>query len=90
MQKEKTEEILGIDELLSEIKGLILYNDEHNTFDFVIDTLIDVCQHTPEQAEQCALITHYRGKCVIKEGDYYFLKPIKDEINNRGLNSVIE
>lgn len=90
MQKEKSEEILGIDELLSEFKGLILYNDDHNTFEFVIETLIDVCEHTPEQAEQCAMVTHYKGKCKIKEGDYILLKPIKEEINNRGLNSVIE
>jgi ATP-dependent Clp protease adaptor protein ClpS len=90
MQKEKSEEILGIDELLGELKGLILYNDDYNTFEFVIDTLMDVCEHSPEQAEQCAMITHYKGKCTIKEGDYILLKPIKDEINNRGLNSVIE
>lgn len=90
MQKEKSQEILGIDELLSEFKGLILYNDDYNTFEFVIETLMDVCEHTPEQAEQCAMVTHYKGKCKIKEGDYIFLKPIKEEINNRGLNSVIE
>ena len=76
--------------LQGNLKGLILYNDDYNTFEFVIDTLMDVCEHTPEQAEQCAMITHYKGKCIIKEGDYFFLKPIKDEINNRGLNSVIE
>ena len=90
MQKEKHEEILGIDELLGDIKGLTLYNDEQNTFEHVIETLIDVCDHTAEQAEQCAMITHYKGKCIVKEGDYFLLKPLKEEINTRGLNSVIE
>jgi ATP-dependent Clp protease adaptor protein ClpS len=90
MQKEKNREIQDFDEVIEDVKDLILYNDDYNTFDFVIETLIDVCNHTPEQAEQCALITHYKGKCIIKEGDYLFLKPMKEEINTRGLNSVIE
>ena len=90
MEQEKYHEISDTEEILSEVKDLILYNDDYNTFEHVIETLIDVCDHTPEQAEQCALITHYKGKCTIKEGDYYILKPYKEEINTRGLNSVIE
>jgi ATP-dependent Clp protease adaptor protein ClpS len=90
MIKEKKQEYFKSDEILSDIKDLVLYNDDHNTFDFVIETLIDVCNHTPEQAEQCAYITHYKGKCAVKKGDYIKLKPMKEEINNRGLNSVIE
>jgi ATP-dependent Clp protease adaptor protein ClpS len=71
-------------------RGLILYNDDVNTFDFVIDTLIEVCNHEPEQAEQCALITHYKGKCNVKTGDYYEVKPMYDEMTFRGLTVSIE
>lgn len=90
MVKEKRQGQFEDDELLSDLKDLVLYNDDYNTFEHVIDTLIDVCKHTSEQAEQCAYITHLKGKCVIKKGDYLKLKPLKEEINNRGLNSVIE
>ncbi len=90
MTKEKKQFQNEGNELLEDLKNLVLYNDDYNSFDFVIDTLIEICRHTSEQAEQCALITHYKGKCTIKEGDYQQLKPIKEEINKRGLNSVIE
>lgn len=71
-------------------RGLILYNDDVNTFDFVIDTLIDVCNHEPEQAEQCAMITHFKGKCNVKAGDYYEMKPMYDEMTLRGLTVSID
>lgn len=90
MIKEKKQGQFEDNELLSDLKDLILYNDDYNTFEHVIDTLIEVCNHSSEQAEQCALITHLKGKCTIKKGDYFKLKPLKEEINNRGLNSVIE
>jgi len=69
---------------------LILHNDEINTFDYVIETLVDVCKHDNTQAEQCAWITHHRGKCDIKKGQVEVLKPFKDEIINRGLTVTIE
>ncbi|SVA61132.1 uncharacterized protein METZ01_LOCUS113986, partial [marine metagenome] len=47
---------------------IILYNDDINTFEHVIKTLIAVCDHTPQQAEQCSLIVHYKGKCSVKSG----------------------
>jgi ATP-dependent Clp protease adaptor protein ClpS len=71
-------------------RGLILYNDDVNTFDFVIETLIDVCKHEHEQAEQCALITHFKGKCNVRTGDYYEMKPMYDEMSQRGLTVSIE
>ncbi len=71
-------------------RGLILYNDDINTFDFVIDTLIEVCKHEPEQAEQCAMITHFKGKCNVKTGDYHEVKPMYDEMILRGLTVSIE
>ncbi len=71
-------------------RGLILYNDDVNTFDFVIETLIEVCDHAPEQAEQCALIAHYKGKCNVRTGDYQEMKPMYDEMTLRGLTVSIE
>ncbi len=72
------------------VRELILFNDDVNTFDFVIETLIDVCKHEPEQAEQCAMVAHFKGKCMVKTGDYYELKPLYDEITLRGLTVSIE
>jgi len=77
-------------ESLSKEMFLILYNDEVNSFDFVIETLIEVCGHQPEQAEQCALITHTKGKCDIKKGSFAILKPIKETLILKGLSAVIE
>ena len=54
----------------SRLHEIILYNDDVNTFDHVIRTLIEVCEHTPEQAEQCSLIVHYKGKCSVKSVTY--------------------
>jgi len=70
-------------------KELILFNDEVNTFEYVIETLIDVCGHDPYQAEQCALTAHFKGKCGVKSGDYQTLKPIYDEMTNRELTVTI-
>lgn len=69
---------------------LVLYNDDVNTFEFVIETLVDTCKHFPEQAEQCAIITHFKGKCDVKKGDFEFLKPLKDILISKGLSAVIE
>ncbi len=69
---------------------LILYNDDVNTFEFVIETLIEVCQHNPEQAEQCALLAHMKGRCPVKNGAADMLMPMKSEMNMRGLIATIE
>ena len=68
---------------------LILFNDDVNTFDFVIETLIDVCGHEANQAEQCALIVHYNGKCAVKSGSFEELKPAHTEMTNRKLSVTI-
>jgi ATP-dependent Clp protease adaptor protein ClpS len=70
--------------------NLIVWNDEVNTFDHVIETLIEVCDHTPEQAEQCTLIIHFKGKCAVKNGDYQTLKPLREAISERGIGATIE
>lgn len=69
---------------------LVVWNDEVNTFDWVIETLIDVCGHTPEQAEQCALFIHTQGKYAVKNGDYDTLKPMCNTITERGINATVE
>ncbi len=71
-------------------KSLILHNDEHNDFDFVVDTLIVCCEHTFEQAYQCAFIAHFKGKCEIKKGSLEELRPIKQAISDRGINVTID
>ena len=68
---------------------IVLYNDDVNTFDHVIDTLIDVCQHTSEQAEQCALLVHYKGKCTVKTGSLKDLKPKCLSLLSAGLSAEI-
>ena len=69
---------------------LIVWNDEVNSFDWVIDTLKQVCGHSSEQAEQCAMIIHTKGKYPVKEGSFEFLKPMCDAITERGIGATIE
>ena len=70
--------------------SLIVWNDEVNTFEHVIETLIDVCGHSLEQAEQCAYIIHFQGKYAVKQGTYEDLKPQCDAITDRGIGATIE
>ena len=73
-----------------ETSSLIVWNDEVNTFEWVIETLVDICGHTQEQAEQCSMIIHTKGKYAVKEGSYEILKPQCDAITERGINATIE
>jgi len=68
---------------------IILYNDDVNTFEHVIKTLIKVCDHSPEQAEQCSLIVHYKGKCGVKSGSISDLKPRCAKLIQAGLSAEI-
>ena len=70
--------------------NLIVWNDEVNTFDWVIDTLMDICGHEREQAEQCAMLIHTKGKYAVKNGSYDILKPQCDGITDRLINATIE
>jgi ATP-dependent Clp protease adaptor protein ClpS len=70
--------------------SLIVWNDEVNTFEWVIETLIEVCGHSQEQAEQCAYIIHFQGKYAVKEGSYDDLKPMCDAITERGIGATVE
>jgi ATP-dependent Clp protease adaptor protein ClpS len=83
----------SVEELVVETtKGfhLIVWNDEVNTFEWVIETLIEVCGHEHEQAEQCAWLIHNRGKYAVKNGSYEILKPMCDAITDRGIGATIE
>ncbi len=87
--KEKIQEDVSVAELESNQNEIVLYNDEVNTFDHVINTLIYACEHTPEQAEQCSLIVHYKGKCTVKTGPYDELKPRCSMLLDAGLNAEV-
>jgi ATP-dependent Clp protease adaptor protein ClpS len=69
---------------------LVIYNDDVNTFDHVIDCLVKYCDHEMLQAEQCALIIHHNGKCSVKEGPYDRLEPVAVALMNKGLSATIE
>lgn len=89
MTKEKLSPTGNTQEIEENLKELILFNDEVNTFEFVIETLIDVCGHDALQAEQCALVAHHNGKCAVLSGTFYELKPIHEEMTNRKLSVSI-
>jgi ATP-dependent Clp protease adaptor protein ClpS len=86
---ELDEEVILLADLIGTY-NIVLYNDDVNTFDWVIDSLVDLCKHTPEQAEQCALLVHFKGKCAVKSGSYNELKPICEALLDRGLSAKLE
>lgn len=82
----ETDVLTSIEEMCS----LVVWNDEVNTFEWVIETLIEVCGHSPEQAEQCSYFIHYKGKYAVKQGSYDELKPQCDAITERGIGATVE
>ncbi|RED47403.1 ATP-dependent Clp protease adaptor ClpS [Seonamhaeicola aphaedonensis] len=87
--KEKIQEAFSVLEQEANLNEIVLYNDDVNTFDHVIETLINACDHTPEQAEQCSIIVHYKGKCTVKTGEYNDLEPRCTMLLNAGLSAEI-
>jgi len=87
--KKKIQEKVDILEQEVSLHEIVLFNDEVNTFEFVINSLIDVCDHSPEQAEQCTYLVHYKGKCGVKTGEYDELKPRCSRLLNLGLSAEI-
>lgn len=73
----------------TDLMDLVVFNDDINTFEHVTRTLIKVCEHTPEQAEQCTLIIHYKGKCQVKSGTFDFLRPLREAICEAGIDARI-
>jgi len=92
--KEKTRRLPFIEEILDtgadHSRSLILHNDDVNNFDFVIDCLIEICNHSLVQAEQCTLLVHYKGKCDVKSGSYEVLEPLKQALIDKGLQATID
>ncbi|MGZ4057359.1 MAG: ATP-dependent Clp protease adaptor ClpS [Bacteroidia bacterium] len=78
------------EEVLTAGKQLVVYNDDFNTFEHVIDSLIKVCKHDPIQAEQCTFLIHYKGKCAVKKGSYEDLEPMCTALLERGITAEIE
>jgi len=92
-KKKKTEALPELEELLdkdgSEIGFLVLHNDDIHTFDYVIESLMEVCEHDVVQAEQCTFIVHFKGKCDVKKGTPHLLTPMCSELLRRGLTATI-
>lgn len=82
------EDVLLLEET-TDLRDLVVYNDDVNTFDHVIQTLIDVCQHDALQAEQCTLLIHHKGQCTVKIGSYEELEPMCTAIHDRGISADV-
>ena len=78
-----------VDEVTVDEQNVVIYNDDFNTFEHVIATLIKVCKHTNEQAEQCTWLIHHKGKCAVKSGEFEKLVPIKNAICDAGIDAKI-
>ena len=87
-QEEESVDVMEAIETVS-LMDLVVFNDDVNTFEHVIETLIRVCEHTAEQAEQCTLLIHHKGKCAVKTGSFDFLKPMREAICEVGIDARI-
>jgi len=87
--KEKIQEDVDVLEKEVNQHEIVLFNDDVNTFDFVIDSLMQVCEHTAVQAEQCVMLVHYKGKCTVKTGEYKDLKPRCSKLLTLGLSAEL-
>lgn len=87
--QEKTITKIKIEEETVKLNEIVLYNDDVNTFDHVIETLVYACDHSAEQAEQCAIIVHYKGQCTVKTGEYKELEPRCTLLLDAGLSAEI-
>ena len=84
------EKEIDVEDIISLQNHLIIWNDNVNSFAFVIKTLMEVCKHTREQANQCSLIIHNNGKCSVKQGSYRKLKPMCETILDKNIKATIE
>ena len=87
--QEEVLEKVDVQEEQTPFHEIVLYNDDVNTFDFVIDSLIKVCAHSPIQAEQCTFLVHFKGKCSVKSGEYKELEPRCTKLLELGLSAEI-
>ncbi|MFN9596211.1 MAG: ATP-dependent Clp protease adaptor ClpS [Bacteroidota bacterium] len=84
------EEDVAVDVEEAPSHHLVVFNDDVNTFAFVIESLMKVCRHDRQQAEQCSIIIHYKGKCSVKEGDFDELRPMCEALLDRGISATID
>lgn len=82
------EDVMLLEET-TDLRELVVYNDDVNTFEHVINTLVQVCRHTQEQAEQCTMLIHYKGKCTVKLGEFTELQTMCTAIHDRGISADI-
>lgn len=88
---EEEEDVLVLDDIGSGVPAhIIVYNDDHNTFDWVIQCFVEVLRHTTEQAEQLSIIIHFKGKATVKTGSKQELLPLREQLVDRGLSAVVE
>lgn len=87
-----TDTRIEIDQLIDDVIGvrLIVHNDDVNSFEWVIESLIEICKHSLEQAEQCAYIIHYKGKYAVQQGSRSVLSPMREQLTDRGINATLE
>lgn len=91
MVEEVQEELVGLlEEIALDDSQVVLYNDDINTFDHVIELLMKVCKHEALQAEQCAMLVHYKGRCVVKKGSFDKMKTIHNKLSISGLTAEVE
>lgn len=84
------EDTLAIEQTITtDVYDLVVFNDDVNTFEHVIETLIDVCRHTPLQAEQCTLLIHHKGKCTVKTGEFDKMATMRNAICQRGISAEV-
>ena len=86
----ETQELELTEEKVVDLNDLIIYNDDVNTFDFVIELLVKYCKHEALQAEQCAMLVHYKGRCVVKKGSFTKMKNIHEKLSSSGLTAEVE
>lgn len=87
-QEETEEDVVLLEKEVNQHE-IVLHNDDVNTFDFVIESLISVCDHTLEQAEQCTILVHYKGKCTVKTGEFKDLEPRCSKLLQLGLSAEL-
>ncbi len=92
LSNKELEEILlaEMEATTSNKSEIIVYNDDYNTFDWVIQCFMEVFNHAYDQSEQLSMLIHFKGKASVKSGTYESLKPLKDALVERGLSAVIE
>ena len=88
--RQQEQEAFDTDVLTEKHHHIVVWNDDVNTFDWVIESLMDICSHTAEQAEQCAMYIHFKGKYAVKKGNFDTLRPLCEGLIDRGLNATID